>query len=95
MAKRILFRCDICNRPRRADVVVGPQPQPQDHASTPNVLQYHQLDRFLVCHCESPANVVRATLMVLSRSGQLLLVFCDLVFVLGGASVPHATDSVL
>ena len=52
MAKRIIFRCYIRDRPLWADDVVGPQPEPQDHAFLPNDLQYHQLDRFLVCHRE-------------------------------------------
>ena len=38
MAKWVVFRRYICDRTRRADVVIGPQRQPQEHAFTPDTL---------------------------------------------------------
>jgi hypothetical protein len=54
MAKRIFFRRDLCNRPRRADVDLGTQCQSQSHAFYSSTLQRHQLDCILVFHREYP-----------------------------------------
>jgi hypothetical protein len=53
MAKRVVFRCDLCHCARRADVVLGTQHQSQDRPFNPNILQRHQSDCLLVCHRES------------------------------------------
>ena len=52
MAERIVFCRDLCHCAHRTDVIIGTQCQSQGRAFDSSILQRHQPDRLLVCHCE-------------------------------------------